>query len=112
MLYTTITYGKEFVAEKPVLANICTVPTPGLSILYFPPQSDHGTNDYTVGSLFEFYIFKNQTGVFQISFLDKIYDAICFKADIFRGIRLRTNDLAFWRATLKNGSIFSVTKHG
>ena len=36
----------------PFLANICTNPTPGLSILHFPPQNDDGTSDNSVDSLF------------------------------------------------------------
>ena len=112
VLYTSITYGKDFFIEKPVLNNPCKLPSPGLSILHFPPQNDDETSEYSVGRLFEFSIFKNYSGVFQITYEDKNYDTVCFKAGNFRGIRLRTSDVDFWRATLTNNAILTVTKNG
>lgn len=112
LLYTSITYGKDILVEKPVPVNPCTIPTLGLSILQFPPQPAEETFDYGIGSLFDFSILKNKTGIFQVFYRNKHYDGICFKADIFRGIRLRASDLEFWRASKRNKAILSVTKYG
>ena len=93
------------------MTNPCDNPSLGESILNLPFKKD-GYYDYEYGELFEIEIRKNNQGVFQIFYDGKLFDGVCFRADIMRGIRLLAEDTQFWRACKDSKAIFTVTRTG